>query len=199
MVGQAVAVGQHQQFVCQRLLSDGFFPSQAVIGGQGGQQGFVEERDLGNLRRLRRGGQQRRIEPVVAQALDQQAGLVFPKLDRQPRIGLAQGFENHGHEVRSQGGNHAQLERPHQRVAGGARHRLHLRGLSQSPLGMGQDLAAHRSHDHALVGTLDQGDAQLLFQLADLAAQGRLADVAGLGRPAKMPLLGHRHQVAKFL
>ena len=64
---------------------------------------------------------------------------------------------------------------------------------------MDEDLAADRGNFDALVGALEQRDAEFVFELADLAAEGRLADIADLGRTAKMAVFGDGDQVAEFL
>jgi hypothetical protein len=52
---------------------------------------------------------------------------------------------------------------------------------------------------HALVGALEESDAEFNFKLADLAAERRLADVAHLRCPAKMPVFGYGNEIAEFL
>ena len=70
--------------------------------------------------------------------------------------------------------------------------------------GAGQGLARLLSHplpdrgQHERRGdTVDQDDAELFFEFADLYGQGRLRDPAGGGRCAETPLPGHRHEVLK--
>jgi len=142
--------------------------------------------NLGDFRGVRRGGQKSCVEPVVAQPSIRARRLVFPQLDGEAGIGLAQGLEQDGHQVRGERWNYAKLKRADERVAGGAGHSLHLGGFGQGSLSMGQNLAADGGNVDALVGALEQGDAEFDFELADLAAEGGLADVAGLGGAAKM-------------
>jgi len=54
---------------------------------------------------------------------------------------------------------------------------------------MEEYLAARRRKRNALVGALEQSDAQLFFQLFDLTAERRLACVTGFRCPAEVPML----------
>ncbi|MNE84781.1 hypothetical protein D3C80_1817180 [compost metagenome] len=59
---------------------------------------------------------------------------------------------------------------------------------------MGQDFAARLGDLHASAVALEQIDAQLLFQLADLPAQRRLGDVQAVGSLAQAAELSDMNQ-----
>jgi hypothetical protein len=62
-----------------------------------------------------------------------------------------------------------------------------------------ENLAADRSQVDALVGSFQERDAELFFELANLAAEGRLADVAGFGRAPKVAMLGNCDEITEIL
>jgi hypothetical protein len=64
---------------------------------------------------------------------------------------------------------------------------------------MGEDAAADGREFDAFVGAFEQRDAQLFFQLANLTAEGGLADVTGFCGAAKVPVLGDGNQILEIL
>ncbi len=144
-------------------------------------------------------GQQGCVEAVVAQAVDECAGLVFPQLDGEAGIGLAQRLEDHRHQVRRERGNDAQLERADQRVARGAGYGFHLAGFSQGAASVGQNLAADGVRSTRLLVRSSRVTPSSSSSLRDLAAECGLAHVAGLGGAAKMAVLGDGNEIAEVL
>ena len=77
--------------------------------------------------------------------------------------------------------------------------RGHLReqvGLFQHALGLGDNGLGLGGDDHFAGASLEQGHAQLFFQLFNSRTEGRLADVAGLGGVAKVAFTGQGDQIA---
>ena len=68
-------------------------------------------------------------------------------------------------------------------------------GGAQQRLGAGQEECPGIGELAALRGAVDQAGTHLLFEVADLPAQGRLGDVQGLGGAAEVPVLGDHREV----
>ena len=62
-----------------------------------------------------------------------------------------------------------------------------------------RDAGARGGEEHAGRGALDQDDAELRLELADLHAHRRLGDLAARGGLAEMQRLGERREVAQLL
>ena len=93
LIGEAVAIGENQQFAGECFLVDGVRLRKAMVEGQGGEQGLIKESDFGNFRRVGGGGKQGCVEAVVAQAVDERRGSGLPTArwsgpDRPARSGL---------------------------------------------------------------------------------------------------------------
>jgi superfamily I DNA/RNA helicase len=74
-----------------------------------------------------------------------------------------------------------------------------LRGLGKRFPGVRENLSPHRSKINPSVGAFQEGNAKLVFQLANLAAERRLAYVACFRCPAEMTVFGEGNQIAKIL
>jgi hypothetical protein len=48
------------------------------------------------------------------------------------------------------------------------------------------------------VRSLEEDDAEIVFELLQLGAQCRLTDMTGFGRAAEMPVIGKRNEIAEF-
>jgi hypothetical protein len=59
-------------------------------------------------------------------------------------------------------------------------------------------VAAGLGWHHLARVAVEQAHAELLFQVGDMPAHRRLAQVQVLGRPAEMPLAGHRQKGAQL-
>ena len=104
---------------------------------------------------------------------------------------LFQGQQNQGNQVGTDSGYSAHPQGAGQWITLGLGQLLDDIGLLQDQLGVADDLGPDRGDGDRAVGTLEQGDTQLLLKLLDLTAQGRLADIATGGGVTEM--LGLRH------
>lgn len=189
VIGEAVSVCEDEEFVFQGLFVELLCGSEAVIAGQGGEEGFVEEDDFGDLRGVGFGGEEGGIELVVAEVVDEHTRLIFPEFDRQARETLFEGLQDEGKKVGRQGGDRTEFERADERVASCASYGFDLRGFGEGPPRVLQYLAARRSERYPFVGAFEQSDPEFLFKLLDLAAESGLTDVTSLSRPAEVALL----------
>ena len=73
-----MAVGENQHLLGQGLFSDFAERGQRVIEWQGSEQRFVEQGDFSDLWRVGSGREQCGVETVVAQTVNERAGLIFP-------------------------------------------------------------------------------------------------------------------------
>ena len=100
-----------------------------------------------------------------------------------------------GQQVGANGRDQPQMQRPTHLLAMAAGHLAKALRLAQHLARLGHQLQSRLGKQHLAAGALQKHHPQLLLQLADLIAQGGLADEAALGRPAKMALFGQSHQV----
>jgi hypothetical protein len=103
-----------------------------------------------------------------------------------------------GQQIRADRVDHAEAERPGQRVLAALRDLLDAGGLLDHRLRLPDDLVAERRHADLVRAALEDAHAELFLELLDRHAQGRLRDEAGLGRPAEVLLAGHGDDVAEF-
>ena len=68
-------------------------------------------------------------------------------------------------------------------------------GLEQHSARLVQECPSRRRQLHAAPGAVEQGDAKLPLEVADLLAQWRLRDVEARRRTAEVQLLGDGHEV----
>jgi hypothetical protein len=98
---------------------------------------------------------------------------------------------------RAYGWYQRELEGPRQRVAirtGELDDRI---GFLQQAAGALNDACAGRGQRDTLRLALDERYAQVLLEFADLRRQRWLADARSSGRPAEMPLVSERDQIAE--
>ena len=69
--------------------------------------------------------------------------------------------------------------------------------IDDLPSAVQQELAC-RCEVHPAGGAVEQLDAQLIFQLADLLREGRLGHMQALGRAAEVPFFRHRNEVVQL-
>jgi hypothetical protein len=197
LVAQAMPVGEHEHVLGEVGLGHDLAGGQRVLGRQGGEEGLVEERPAGELRAVHLGRQQRRVQLMGAQPVEQRQGLVLPGLEQEGGQRLAQRAEDERQQVGCEGRDDAEPEAARQRVAQAARQGEDRIRLRHRAANMADQPLAGIRRDHRPARPLEQYDAEHLLQPAELHREGRLADAAGLRRTAEMPVLGHRQQVAQ--
>jgi hypothetical protein len=100
-------------------------------------------------------------------------------------------------QVRADGRNQRELERPGQRITIVACEFDDRVGLLQQHTGAPHDLLAGRRQRNAFWLALDERHAEILLELAHLRRQGRLAHEAAFGGLAEMPLVRESHEVSE--
>lgn len=103
-----------------------------------------------------------------------------------------------GQQVGADGVDHAQRQRPGQRVLAALGDFLDGRRLLQHALGLAHDLLAQRSHRDLAGAAFKELHIQLFFQLLDGHRERGLRDIAGIGRVAKVLFARHGHDVLEF-
>ena len=196
LVAQAMPfLQQHQGDVVQVVDGQRALRGQRMLARYGEQERLVEQGFHMQLVIVDGQGQQRGVQPALAQALQQRVGLLLDQQHLQPRELLAQTGQHVRQEVGTEGREHAQPERAGIRIlaaAGDLRHLVQIRQHLPCTL---DDVAPHRGQHDLARRTFEQRHAQLLLQLADLGGEGRLADEAGGGGAAEVAVLGQGYQV----
>lgn len=139
-----------------------------------------------------------RVDAAVAHVFHQFAGAAFLQHQAHLRRVLAKAADQRRHEGmegRRTGETHRQPAAFSQRHAPHAIDRLVDQG--QDAARVGQQGAAAFGQLHAARQPVEQRDAQLLFQHADLLAQWGLADAEPGGGLGQVGFLGHRQEIAQ--
>ena len=103
-----------------------------------------------------------------------------------------------GQQIRRDGVDHAQAQRPGQRVFTALGNFFDIGRLLQHALRLSDDVLAQRSHSHFVGAALEEFDLQFFFQIFDANRQRRLRHKAGNGRAAKMLFACHGNDVFQF-
>ena len=103
--------------------------------------------------------------------------------------------QGEGQEIGRDGCDHADPERPGERIARRPRGDRDARRRRQRSARLGDDAGRPGVDAHGAALALEQLQAQFRLELEDLAAQRRLADVAGRRRPAEMAMIGDRDRI----
>ena len=93
---------------------------------------------------------------------------------------------------------HAEPQPPGEQAPAVARELGQVARGREHALGPPRHLRAGLGQDHLARPPLDQVDAEVLLQLADLHRERRLGDGAGLGGLAEMPMLGQCRQISQL-
>ena len=166
--------------------------------GRSHHKGLIVQ-GIGDHARLVKGfGDNHRIHLAALEHVGQPGGVVFFQVERHIRRQLAQGRNQRRQQIRPDGENHPQAERPDQLVFQLAGQGFDHRDFFQHPLRLLDDALACVGDGDFIAAALEQGDAQFFFQLAHGNAQRGLTDKAGRRRPAKVALARHGHDVAQF-
>jgi hypothetical protein len=199
VVGEAVAVGHDEEVIGEGGFFYRLLRGERVVRRERGQQGFMEEGDVGQFVGACGGGDERGVEAMTSEAFEKWAGLVFPEFDSEPWIRFLQRSEDQRQQIGSESGNDAEAERADERIASGAGNGLDLRGFGEGAAGVVEDLAADGGEVDALVGPFEEGDTEFFFEFAELAREGGLADVAGFGGASEVAMFDDGGEVAEFL
>jgi hypothetical protein len=116
----------------------------------------------------------------------------------QPRETLADARHDVRQQIRAERREDAQAQRAGFRIDRAPRDRLDLVDLAQHAARALRDLAADFGEQHLARRALDEGDAELVFELLDLRRQRRLADETRLGGVAEVLVLGEGDEVTQI-
>lgn len=176
-------------------------PGQWMLFGQGQQHRVVEHLQGGQVRVVggRRFAHQGDVQAALAQALQLLQGRQVIQLDVHGGPVIAQDAQGIGqyagmHGIFDIANAQAAFFPTAQALAQG----FQAIGVGQQRFGFGQEGLAVAGQADALLAALEQGQAQPLFELGDLAAQGRLRDVQALGGAADVFFLGDHFEVAQL-
>ncbi len=182
----------------QLLAADFIAPRQRVVGRHRSHEGLVVQRRDRQARVGEGLGQDGGVDLAGAQHLQQAHGEALLQHQRHLRRALDVLAHQLGQQVGADGVDHAQLQRPAQRVLAALGDLLDLGRLLQHALRLAHDLLAQRRHRHLAAGALEQLQFQLVLQLLHRHRQRRLRDEAGLGCLAKVFFPGHGDDVFEF-
>jgi hypothetical protein len=107
-------------------------------------------------------------------------------------------FQHGGHEGMKQSPNISEVQLRTGRFAGIAGDANGLFALLQKGLGLHKKGAAGFGESYSVVSAFEQLDAKLVFELANLAAQGGLRHVQLLRRAGEIQFTGHGGKIAQM-
>ena len=160
--------------------------------------GLLIERDGAKAVHALQLGEHQTIQLPLLQPLEQHLGLLLVEVELQLGEVLPQILNDMGQQIGAHGGNETDVDLAGHGLGEVLAYALELAHLFEHLAGLPGHGIAGRGKQHLAGGALDQDHPQLIFQLAQLAAQGRLADEAALRRLAKMFLLFQRYQVLEI-
>src|SRR5260370_3212800 len=128
---------------------------QAVLRWKDGHEGLNEERKRGQASVRDLGCDERCVQPLTAEEIKQRVSDVLPELNGHSGMRFAKRAEDQRHQVRPQGRDYSQLERPVQLAAGSLADRLHQLCLLQRVFGMLHDLFAYGCESDPFVRSLE--------------------------------------------
>lgn len=198
LVTQAMTVLEKEQRLAVEVLDPhALAVRECMVRGYGEREGFFIQR--GRLETVDGGrqGEDAEIEFSGAQLLEQGRRLVLVEQQPESRQRAPQSPRDMRQQVRPDRWNQGELERAGERVAIGFRKFDDRVRFLQQPARAFDDLSARGRERHAPRLSLDEGDAQVLLELAHLRGQRRLADETALGSPAEVPLVRQCHEVAQ--
>src|SRR3569623_260151 len=145
--------------------------------------------------RFKREADQARIELSRAERLSLLGGAQIEQVNRESGVEFAQSLQQTRRDRMKKTPNIAEIKR-------GILVRLHAlhrpAGLFQDRFGLGQKTLSFSSERHASAVSLQEGNAKLLFQLADLPAQRGLRHMQNLRRAGEIQLARHSGEVAEL-
>jgi hypothetical protein len=148
--------------------------------GRGHDKGLVIQRPGHRTGFFERVGHDDGVHFTALEHFSQPCGVVLFQNQRHVRCQNAQRRNQSWQQVGADGEDHPQLERPHQLVLVFAGQPFDGFGFLQHALRLLDDAFTNFRHRHFLATTLEQGDAQFVFQLLDGDGQSGLADKAAL-------------------
>ncbi len=137
------------------------------------------------------------VEPAFAQLAQHDLGLFLDEQELQARKPLANARHDMRQEIRPERRKDAEPHGAGFRILRAPRDLPDLLDLVEHFARALRDLAADFGQQHLARRALDQRDAELVLELANLRRQRRLADEARLGRAAEMLVFGQRNQISE--
>lgn len=190
---------QQQRDTAQVLDAHLFTRGERMPGRRCHHERFVVERLCDEAVETDRQGQHPHIDVTGMQAFEHGRGLVLIEHELQARQGFVQARGDPGQEVGADGRQKGDAQTAGERVSVGASDLHHLVArLDDAPCAR-HDLCASRCQQRLPGLTLDEHDAEVLLELAQLRRQGRLADEAALGGLAEVPGIGDGDEIAQVL
>ena len=199
MVLQAMAVLEQEQPILVDGVGGHVGPARRLAAGEGDKKRIVEQGEAVHPPAAVRKGEQHAIELAAMERVA--GGLAGLLAQEQPELGPLppEARQQPRQQERRDRRDHAEPQLAGERLAGGADDVGKLLRLAQDPLRLGGDLDAERGEADHPPGALDQGHADLRFELLDPRRQRRLGDEAGVGGAAEMAVILQRHQILELL
>ena len=166
-----------------------------MVGGDRQDQVFVEQRQLDQVAAADRRRGQHGVDVAGVQRGQQMLGQPLGEVQPQPREPLADRLQQQRRDVGSEGGDQAEPEGAGERLGAVLHDLIQPAALVEDDLRLRHDGGAALGDQDGPPGPLEDVEADVVFQFADLRAQGRLTDRTGGGGLAEMQVVGEGHDV----
>ena len=161
------------------------------------QEGFFEQELLMQLIVVDRLREHGRVEAAFAELLQHDLGLLLDEQEFESRKTLADLRHDMRQQVRPERRKDAEPDGAGFRILGAPRDLADLLDFVQHFARALRDLATDFGEQHLARRALDERDAELFLELADLRRQRRLADEARGRGAAEMLVFGQRNQISE--
>lgn len=138
------------------------------------------------------------VDLVGQQCLDLHVAGGFAQLHLHVGPGIAEMAQHGGQDAVVGRADKGQRQRPHLAARQPLRQRRQRARLRQDAPHLHQPACPHRRQRHRALRAVEQRDAQLLLQRADLLRQRRLRHRQARGGTAEVQFLGNGHEVAEL-
>lgn len=169
-----------------------------MAGRQRDDKRFVVQRAQHQAGFRERQRHDRDVDFALLEQFDQLERVIFLQHQRHLRDALDHLLDQRRQQIRPDRIDHAEPQRPDQRVFALLGDFLDGEGLLENALSLRDDLFSDRRDADFAGAALEDLDVEFVLELLDRHRQGRLANETCLGSPAEVPLAGHRDDVFQF-
>src|SRR5688572_767097 len=182
----------------QHVLGNPGGLDQAMPGPDIQKKRLIEKRLLFDTRQAERGGENAGVDQILVERFDDALRGHLLDCQLNPRIAGGELPQEQGHQVRRNGRNDTQPELAGKLVRAAVPEKRKSLVLGEDNLRLLDESLAVLRRKNGLLVSIEQHNAKLFLELAQLCAQRRLRYMTLCRRPAKVPGLIERNNVFKL-
>ncbi len=155
---------------------------------------LAQARGIGFVRKTDKSG----VQPALKNGASLLERRKVEKVDGRLWTVPAKAFKNGRYQGMKQSPNVAEVQLSVARITGVTRDVYGLFAMLENGASFGEERLARFCEMDSVAGAFEQPDTQFVFELANLAAQGRLRHMQFLRRPGEVKLTGHTGKIAQM-